>query len=107
MTFTFAQVIEIQIDGIETNSRYEMAVGSVIDFIYTGNLKVNLGNVSQICEIARIMQIQSVVNFCELFQSGKASSKVEAISASAAESGNLYSGKFQSKWIKIGILSKV
>ena len=84
-----------------------MAVGSVIDFIYTGNLKVNLGNVSQICEIARIMQIQSVVNFCELFQSGKASSKVEAISASAAESGNLYSGKFQSKWIKIGIQSKV
>ena len=68
-----------------------MAVGSVIDFIYTGKLKVNHSNVSQICEIARIMQIQSVVNFCELFLSGKASSKVEAIAApSSTESGKLF-----------------
>ena len=67
-----------------------MAVASVVDFIYTGKLTVNHSNVSQICEIARIMQIQSVVNFCELFLSGKASAKVEAIAAPSAETGKSF-----------------
>ena len=53
----YLQIIEIHIDGIEPNMLYEAAVASVIDFIYTGKLDVNVDNVNQICEIARIMQV--------------------------------------------------
>ncbi len=86
--FSFAfQVIEIQIDGSESSMGYDFAVAAVVDFIYTGKLRVTQDDVSQICEIARIMQIQSVVNFCELFQNGRASARVEVVSASVDEPG--------------------
>ena len=65
------QIIEIQIDGSEPNMLYEEAVATVIDFIYTGMLTVQESNVAQVSEIARIMQIDSVVKHCEDFVSGK------------------------------------
>ncbi len=65
------QVIEIQIDGSEPNMLYEEAVASVIDFIYTGKMTVRTSNVSQISEIARIMQMENIVKFCEDFYHGK------------------------------------
>jgi len=64
------QVIEIQIDGSEPNMFYEEAVSNVIDFIYTGRLKIASSNVSQINEIAKIMQMTSIVRFCEMFLKG-------------------------------------
>ena len=65
------QVIEIQIDGNEPNVLYEEAVGAVIDYIYTGKMLVKDTNVFQISEIARIMQIDTIVQFCEDFSIGK------------------------------------
>jgi len=65
------QVIEIQIDGSEPNVLYEEAVGAVIDYIYTGKMLVKDTNVFQISEIARIMQIDTIVQFCEDFSVGK------------------------------------
>ncbi len=74
-------MIEIQIDGSDSGSGYDAAVSKVVDFIYTGRLVATRDDVAQVAEIARILQIQSVVNFCELFQTGKASPRVEAIAA--------------------------
>ena len=65
------QVIEIQIDGNEPNVLYEEAVGAVIDYIYTGKMLVKETNVFQISEIARIMQIDTIVQFCDDFSIGK------------------------------------
>lgn len=65
------QVIEIQIDGAEASELYEEAVSSVIDFIYTGKMAVTEANHSKILEIARIMQMESIVKYCEAFGQGK------------------------------------
>ena len=65
------QVIEIQIDGSEPNMMYEEAVASVIDFIYTGRMTVRESNAAQIIEIARIMQMENIVKFCEDFIAGR------------------------------------
>ena len=61
------QVIEIQIDGNEPNHLYAEAVGAMIDYIYTGKMSVTQVNVFQISEIARIMQMDSVIQFCDHF----------------------------------------
>ena len=61
----FPQLIEIQIDGSDPSARYEEAVYSVIDFIYTGKLVVNERNIlPQIRELSKIMQLDDLVNFC-------------------------------------------
>ena len=65
------QIIEIQIDGNEPNKFYEEAVETVINYIYTGNITVKEYNVAQIYEISKIMDIISVINFCEDFIQGK------------------------------------
>lgn len=64
------QIIEIQIDGNEPGLKYAEAVEAVIDFMYTGNLKVSESNVAQVAEIARIMQVDPVVTHCEDFVNG-------------------------------------
>ena len=64
------QVIEIQIDGSETNMFYDEAVSAVVDFIYTGVMAVRDDNVAQIAEIAKIMQMEKVVKFCERYTLG-------------------------------------
>lgn len=68
------QVIEIQVDGDESNLLYEDAVENVINFIYTGTISVKEHSVSQIHEISKIMQLDSVVKFCELLLQGKTES---------------------------------
>ena len=64
------QVIEIQIDGSEPSVLYEEAVSTVVDFIYTGIMVLRNSNVAQISEIARIMQMENVVRYCEDFLLG-------------------------------------
>ena len=61
------QIIEIQIEGNEPDSLYEEAVTNVVDFIYSGNLEIKYSNVNQVLEIAKIMQMDNVVGFCEQF----------------------------------------
>ena len=65
------QVIEIQIDGSEPSVYFEEAVAAVVDFIYTGKMLINECNVSQICEIGRIMQMDNIVKFCSDFMEGR------------------------------------
>lgn len=65
------QVIEIQIEGSEQNIHYEEALESVLNYIYTGKLRVTQQNCHQIIEIARIMQMNNIVIFCEAFLQGK------------------------------------
>ena len=46
------QIIEIRIDGChESNSIYEAAVDAIIDYMYTGEIRVGESCVSQITEI--------------------------------------------------------
>lgn len=61
------QIIEIQIDGSDKSTMYKDAVETVIDFLYSGTLHVTTQTVSQISELARIMQLDVVVKYCEDF----------------------------------------
>ena len=65
------QIIVIQVDGNEPNELYEDAVSIVINFIYTGMMTISNGNVSQVFEISKIMQLGKVSSFCEDFLQGK------------------------------------
>ena len=65
------QVIEIQIDGADAGSGYGNAVRHVVEYMYTCSLELNSVIISQIAEIARIMQIQRVLDYCERFIKGE------------------------------------
>jgi len=65
------QIIEIQIDGSEPSFLYVEAVTAVVDFIYTGKIVMKQSSVSQVYEIGRIMQMDSVVKFCTEFLEDK------------------------------------
>ena len=62
------QVIEIQIDGSDDSGElYERAVSTVVDFIYTGQMLLSSVYAAQVYEIAKIMQIDALVKYCELW----------------------------------------
>lgn len=65
------QIIEIQIDSSTQESLYEDAVDSILRFIYSGVLTVNDSNVTQINELARIMQIEGIESFCSNYLQGR------------------------------------
>ena len=65
------QVIEIQIDGADAGSGYGDAVRHVVEYMYTCSLELNSVIISQIAEIARIMQIQRVLDYCDRFIKGE------------------------------------
>lgn len=68
------QVIEIQIDGADAGSCYGNAVRHVVEYMYTCSLEINNVIITQIAEIARIMQIQRVLDYCERFLKGESGS---------------------------------
>ncbi|XP_076449006.1 uncharacterized protein LOC143285533 [Babylonia areolata] len=65
------QVIEIQIDGADATSGYGDAVRHVVEYMYTCTLELNSVIITQIVEIARIMQIQRVLDYCDRFLKGE------------------------------------
>lgn len=63
------QIIEIHIDGAsKSNTAYGMAVRKVIDFMYTSVIELSFTVLSHVVEIAKIMQMDRVLEFCERFQ---------------------------------------
>ncbi|XP_070186546.1 uncharacterized protein [Littorina saxatilis] len=65
------QVIEIQIDGADAGNGYGDAVRHVVEYMYTRSLELNSVIISQIAEIARIMQVHRVLDYCERFLKGE------------------------------------
>ena len=61
------QIIEIQIDGTTSDVMYAEAVTAVIDFIYTGTISLKTSTVVQVSELARIMKLDAVNQFCQEF----------------------------------------
>ncbi|XP_045192298.2 zinc finger and BTB domain-containing protein 24-like [Mercenaria mercenaria] len=63
------QIIEIHIDG-PSDPGYILAVQKVVDFMYTSHIQLDDGVLIQVLEIARIMQMASIIDFCDLYQQG-------------------------------------
>ncbi|KAK3579167.1 hypothetical protein CHS0354_022702 [Potamilus streckersoni] len=64
------QIIEIHIDGNEGDGGYSEAVRKVVDFMYTSSIELSFTTLTQVMEIARIMQMTKIMDFCEQFQKG-------------------------------------
>ncbi|XP_076113095.1 uncharacterized protein LOC143080873 [Mytilus galloprovincialis] len=64
------QVIEIHIDGDCDNQGFTTAVSLVLDYMYTSNITLDSDCLVQVVEIAKIMQIEKVLEFCNTFESG-------------------------------------
>ncbi|GAB1603300.1 zinc finger protein 502-like [Argonauta hians] len=64
------QIIEIHIDGASScnNSGYGVAVRKVVDFMYTSIIELSLGVLAQVVEIAKILQMDGVLEYCDRFQ---------------------------------------
>ncbi|OWF37938.1 zinc finger protein-like [Mizuhopecten yessoensis] len=65
------QIIEIHIDGSEGDSGYGDAVHRVVDYMYTSNIQLNYNVLTPVLEIAKIMQMSKILEFCDLFQRGE------------------------------------
>ena len=65
------QIIEILIDGTTDDHGYGDAVGRVVDFMYTNTIELSAQIQTQVLEIARIMQMKKIINFCERFGDGE------------------------------------
>ena len=63
------QVIEIHIDGSDGSLGYGEAVRRVVEYMYTTQIVLSSSIYTQILEIAKIMQMEAIVGFCEKFQS--------------------------------------
>ncbi|XP_052062708.1 zinc finger protein ZFP2-like [Mytilus californianus] len=65
------QVIEIHIDGDCDNHGFTTAVSLVLDYMYSSNITLDSNYLVQVVEIAKIMQMEKVLEFCNKFESGK------------------------------------
>ncbi|KAJ8302416.1 hypothetical protein KUTeg_018812 [Tegillarca granosa] len=65
------QIIEIHIDGSEGDSGYGDAVRKVVDFMYTSKIELAYGILTQVMEIAKIMQMDMIIEYCDRFQKGE------------------------------------
>lgn len=67
------QVIEIHIDSADDNSGfgYGEAVRHVVDFMYTCTIELNSLIITQVIEIAKIMQMTCILDYCSRFQKGE------------------------------------
>ncbi|XP_014767586.1 zinc finger protein 184 [Octopus bimaculoides] len=74
------QIIEIHIDGAsDSNSGYGMAVRKVVDFMYTSVIELSLNVLSQVVEIAKIMQMDRVLEYCERFRQSVQTSGITTV----------------------------
>ncbi|XP_069113996.1 GDNF-inducible zinc finger protein 1-like [Argopecten irradians] len=93
------QIIEIHIDGSDGDSGYGDAVHRVVDFMYTSNISLNYSVLTPVLEIAKIMQMSKIMEFCDLFQRGEDGVKLKEAqnnrSDASTQSTANYSNRFQ------------
>lgn len=77
------QIIEIHIDGSEGDSDYGDAVRKVVDYMYTSTINLNYNVLIPVLEIAKIMQMDKILEFCDLFQRGEDGVKSKGNSGSS------------------------
>ncbi|XP_033755409.1 GDNF-inducible zinc finger protein 1-like [Pecten maximus] len=93
------QIIEIHIDGSDGDSGYGDAVHRVVDFMYTSNIHLNYNVLTPVLEIAKIMQMNKILEFCDLFQRGEDGVKpkeTKIISDANTQTSVTYSHRIQS-----------
>ncbi|KAK3086560.1 hypothetical protein FSP39_020184 [Pinctada imbricata] len=59
------QVIEIHIDGSDGTMTYSEAVRRVVNYMYTSKIDFPEEIFTQVLEISKIMQMASIISFCE------------------------------------------
>ncbi|GFR72818.1 zinc finger and BTB domain-containing protein 24 [Elysia marginata] len=67
------QIIEIHIDTKDGDDGYGEAVRKVIEYMYTSHITLTASLIGQIVEISRIMQMETLLVYCRLFQKGETS----------------------------------
>ncbi|RUS76584.1 hypothetical protein EGW08_015662, partial [Elysia chlorotica] len=65
------QIIEIHIDTKDGDDGYGEAVRKVIEYMYTSQITLTLSSISQIIEISKIMQMETLLLYCGQFQRGE------------------------------------
>lgn len=61
------QIIEIMIEGSGEKSGYIEAVSLIVDFMYSGEIKLAPNVISQVNEMAKIMKMGKILDFCKSF----------------------------------------
>ncbi|XP_060080372.1 zinc finger protein 415-like [Ylistrum balloti] len=79
------QIIEIHIDGSDGDSGYGDAVHRVVDYMYTSSILLNYNVLTPVLEIAKIMQMNKILEFCDLFQRGEDSVNSKETQASSSD----------------------
>ncbi|GFO06118.1 Zinc finger and BTB domain-containing protein 24 [Plakobranchus ocellatus] len=64
------QIIEIHIDTTDGDNGYGEAVTKIIDYMYTSQITLTSTVISQIMEISKIMQMETLLGYCGEFQKG-------------------------------------
>ncbi|KAK6184599.1 hypothetical protein SNE40_007042 [Patella caerulea] len=62
------QIIEIYIDGSDGDGKgYGEAVRKVVDFMYTSKIDITNEVLNEVIEIAKIMQMNKILEYCEIY----------------------------------------
>lgn len=66
------QIIEIHIEGSnESKIGYGLAVRKLVDFMYTSCIEISPSVLTQVIEIAKIMQLNTILEYCERYRNGQ------------------------------------
>lgn len=65
------QIIEIHIDGSGDNVGYADAVSLIVDYMYSSKLQLESKFLVQVIEIAKIMQMNNILEYCRKFEIGE------------------------------------
>ncbi|XP_052272711.1 zinc finger and BTB domain-containing protein 14-like [Dreissena polymorpha] len=77
------QLIEIHIDTeVSGYHAYSTAIEKIIDFMYTSSISLEDNIVTEIAEVAKIMQLTSIIGFCNLYQQGFIVTQSESLDVS-------------------------
>lgn len=79
------QIIEIHIEGSnESKIGYGLAVRKLVDFMYTSCIQITPSVITQVSEIAKIMQLDTIIEICEKFRNVQ-SKKIITVSGNCGE----------------------
>lgn len=71
------QIIKIMIDWSGEKSGYIDAVSMIVDFMYTGEITLKSNIISQVNEIATILKMDTIIDFCKSFHSKDCGDKTD------------------------------
>ena len=86
------QIIEIHIEGSnESKIGYGVAVRKLVDFMYTSYIEISPSVLTEVVEIAKIMQMDAVLAYCEKLRNGQSKQSENGEELSTADTSGIKS----------------